>query len=171
MEVSEIKIPRDRIAVLIGKKGETKLELQKKLKTKLIISSETGDVTISGESIDVYISKQIITAIGRGFNPEIALKLLNDENSIEIININDYAKGSKEKLTRIRSRIIGTEGRARSLMEQMTNTYISVYGKTVSVIGRIENVFIARRAIESLLRGSKHGNVYAMLEREREKIS
>ncbi len=171
MEVSEIKIPKDRVAVLIGKKGEIKLELQKKLKTKLIISSETGDVTISGESIDVYISKQIITAIGRGFNPEIALKLLNDENSMEIISINEYAKGSKVKLTRMRSRIIGTEGRARNLMEEMTNTYISVYGKTVSIIGKIENVFIARRAVESLLRGSKHGNVYAMLEREREKIS
>jgi len=42
-----VKIPRERIGVLIGQNGTTKDYIQKKLPVNLDIDSETGDVTIT----------------------------------------------------------------------------------------------------------------------------
>ena len=165
--IQDIKIPRDRIAVLIGKKGFVKRHLQSKLNVKIVVDSNIGLVTISGEdNINVYDAKNIIQAIARGVNPEIAMSLLNEENCFESINLIDYAKKSKSKLLRIKSRVIGTKGRARRYIEQLTRCNISVYGKTVSIIGAVEDANIARRGIEHLLRGSKHSNVYLWIEKQ-----
>jgi len=161
----EIKIPKDRIPILIGKEGETKKLVERSTKTKINIDSETGDIVItSDESINCFITKTIIKAIGRGFNPDIALTLLNEENLFEVINIQEFSKKSKKRLLNIKARIIGTKGKAKSMLEQLTHTNICVYGKTVSIVGRIENVMIAKHGIESLLNGAPHGNVYRLIE-------
>ena len=77
---SDIKIPKVRVAVLIGKKGVTKRLLQKKLSVKLIISPE-GDVEVIGEPFEMMVAIKVVRAIGRGFNPKIALLLMNDTAS------------------------------------------------------------------------------------------
>lgn len=165
--IQEVKVPRDRIAVLIGKKGFVKRKLQSYLEVKIVIDSNTGLVTISGEdNLKVYDAKNIVQAIARGFNPEIALSLLNEENCFEVINILDYAKNSLSKLKRLKSRVIGLGGCARKYMEQITHCNIIVYGKTVSVIGNVNDVQTARKGIEHLLRGSKHANVYLWIEKQ-----
>ena len=46
---NEIKIPQERVAILIGKKGETKKELENITKTKMIIDSKEGDIFLSGD--------------------------------------------------------------------------------------------------------------------------
>lgn len=166
--MDEIRVPKDRIAVLIGKKGETKRKISKLTKTKLQINSKEGDIIINGENgLDVYITKKIISAIGRGFNPEIALSLLEENNDIEIIDIYHFSRKTKNNLARIKARLIGREGKARELIEQLAEVEISVYGKTVSIIGNQINLNIARHAIINLLQGSKHGNVYSYLEKQR----
>ncbi len=163
-----LKIPKKRIAVLIGEKGKVKREIEKLTSTKLRIDSDEGDVIISSEeSIDVFNTKPVIQAIGRGFNPQIALNLLDEENVLEIIDITDFSLKSKKKLLRLKSRLIGTQGKARKTIEILTKTDICVYGKTVSVIGMQENANLAKRAIVNLLQGSKHGNVYNFIERNK----
>ena len=163
-----IKIPKRRIAVLIGEKGKVKRELQKLTSTTLKIDSDEGDVTIiSEESIDVFNTKPIVQAIARGLNPEIAFKLLEEENCLEIIDITDFSLKSKKKLIRLKSRIIGAKGKARKNIEMLTHTDISVYGKTVSIIGTQENTYLAKRAIQNLLQGSRHGKVYGFIERSK----
>lgn len=165
--IQDIKIPKDRIAVLIGKKGFVKKHLQSRLNVSIVVDSNIGLVTISGEdNLNVYDAKNIVQAIARGFNPEIAMSLLNEENCFESINLTEYSKKSKSKLLRIKSRVIGKEGRARKYIEHLTRCNISVYGKTVSIIGAIEDVSVARKGIEHLLRGSKHANVYLWIEKE-----
>jgi len=110
--------------------------------------------------------REIIHAIGRGFNPQIAKLLLKQDYVFELVNMNDFIK-TKNDLIRLRGRVIGTDGKTRALIEELTETYVSVYGKTVGIIGEAENVPIAKRAIESLLRGSPHSNVYKWLEKQR----
>jgi len=167
MYEDQLKIPEERVAVLIGKKGSTKKEIESKTKTEIKISKE-GDVIISGEdTLKVYITKSIIKAIGRGFNPELALKLLSEDFCLEILEIKDFAGKSKNKLLRLRGRAIGQEGKCRKTVEDLTDTNISVYGKTVSILGKIDNVGLARKALESLLRGSRHGNIYKWLEKQK----
>ena len=166
----EIKIPKERIAVLIGKDGKTKKQIEEQTKTKIKINSQEGDVSVSGEdAINLYTTRELIRAIGRGFNPEIAQLLLKSDYLFDIIRLNDIAK-TKNDLVRLKGRVIGREGKCRRYIEELTDTHISVYGKTISIIGEAQNVSICRRAIESLLKGSSHGNVYKWLEKQRKEI-
>jgi len=163
-----IKIPKDRIAVLVGVKGKTKREIERRTSTKIKINSEEGDIIISSEdSLAVFTAKLIVHAISRGFNPLIALKLLDEENCFELVNIDDFAKKSKKRLITLRARLIGSSGKCRKLIEILTHTEIQVYGKTAGIIGLQENVFLAKHAIINLLQGSKHGNVYAYIDRQK----
>ncbi len=160
----ELKIPKDRIAVLIGKDGETKGYIEEQTKTRLEIDSREGDVFVRGEdALALYTTRDIIRAIGRGFNPEVAVLLLKQDYSFELVNVEDYVK--ETHLKRIKGRIIGANGKTRRLIERMTECFVSVYGKTVSIVGRIEDVSIAKRAVISLIQGSPHSNVYKWLEK------
>jgi len=165
-----LRIPKERVAVLIGKKGEIKKQIEDATKTKITIDSKEGDVFISSkDALNVYNTRELITSIGRGFNPEVALLLLKVDYVFELINLNDYIK-SKNDLKRIKGRVIGTEGKCRRLIEKLTECHICVYGKTIGIIGEVVNTPIARRAIENLLRGSPHGNVYKWLEKKRREM-
>lgn len=169
MHSYELRVPKDRIAVLIGKKGATKRELEKVTNTKIEVDSDEGRVTVSGESLDVYTARCVIQAVARGFNPRIASSLCDEENCFDVINIKDYAGKSKKKMTRLKSRIIGSKGKAWKNIERLTNTSISVYGKTVCIIGHVDNVAVAREAVENLLKGAPHGHVYSWLEAKRKR--
>ena len=169
----EVKIPKERIAILIGEKGLTRRKIQNKTKCKIIVSSKDGDVIIESEdNFNIFLTEKVIRAIGRGFNPDTALKLLNDDYILEIINIHDYSGKSKKQEIRIKSRAIGTQGKARKNIEKMTNCEICVYGKTISIIGKIDNVYLAKMALDKLLHGSPHSNVYKWIEyqKQREEI-
>lgn len=168
MDSQELKIPVDRVAVLIGKNGEVKKRIESNMHVRLEIHSEEGDVVVSGEdSVRVYETLNIIKAIGRGFNPEIAELLYDEENTLELISISDFSGNSQKKLLRLRGRVIGQEGKSRKMIESLTETYISVYGKTIALIGKVEAVAMSRQAIEMLLEGAPHGNVYKWLEDKR----
>lgn len=167
MYAYELKIPKERIAILIGKKGETKRSIEQETSVSIEIDSQEGDVFIRGDdAIGLFNAREIIKAIGRGFNPEIAFSLLKPEYIFESIKFSDYA-GSKANETRLKGRVIGTEGKARRHFEELTETCIAVYGKTISLIGEVEQVVIAKKAIESLLTGSRHATVYKWLEQNK----
>jgi ribosomal RNA assembly protein len=164
--MEQLKIPKQRIPRLVGTKGATKRKIQKLTNTKIKVNSEDGDVFIEGEAINQFNCLNIIKAIGRGFNPDIALKLLNEDYTLEIVPIEEFSR-NKRDLIRIRSRLIGTEGKARTNIETMTDTNIVIYGKTVGIIGKVVDVMLARQGIINLLQGSKHGNVYSYIEKQK----
>ena len=166
----ELKVPRNRVAVIIGKEGSVKKEIEESTKTKLNIDSKEGDVFISGEdALGLYTAREIIKAVGRGFNPDVAKLLLKPEYIFEVVDLGEFAK-SKESMLRLKGRVIGKEGKSRRLIEELTECSISVFGKTISVIGLPESAANARRAVESLLRGSTHANVYKWLEKRRREL-
>jgi len=163
----ELKIPKDRVGVLIGIKGKEKRDIESKTKTKLNINSKEGDVSVIGsDPIGIFTAKEIVKAIGRGFNPEIAMLLLNEDYMLEVVDIKQFTK-NKSSFERLKGRVIGTNGKSRKTIEDLSQAHISVYGKTVAIIGEVDNADAARRAVESLLRGSEHGNVYKSLENRR----
>ncbi|RME78612.1 RNA-processing protein [Candidatus Woesearchaeota archaeon] len=172
MEFSyELKVPKDRIAVLIGTKGSTKRKIEQITHAKIDIDSDEGDVILSGtDSLGLFTAREVIRAIARGFNPEIALLVLKPEYSLEIINMQDFIGKSKKSLERVRARVIGTEGKTRKFIEDATETYIVIYGKTIGIIGEIEKVTLARQAIETLLTGSPHAGVYRWLDKKRKEM-
>lgn len=163
----ELKITKDRIAVLIGTKGETKNDLERETKCRINIDSADGDVIITGkDAVTLFALREVIKAIARGFNPDLAKQLLKQDYILEIIPLNDYSK-EKSHQQRLKGRVIGMEGKARNTIENLTECYISVYGKTIAILGAVEMVSVCKRAVESLLAGSPHANVYKWLERQR----
>lgn len=164
----ELKIPKDRVAVLIGTKGTTKKKIEKATKCKLEIDSEEGDVFISGEdALGLFTAREIVRAIGRGFNPDVALLLLKQDYVLELVDLKEFAGKNKNAMVRLKGRVIGDQGRSRRNIEQLTECYVSVTGKTIGIIGEAENAAIARQAVENLLEGSTHANVYRFLEKKR----
>ncbi|MCF7798937.1 KH domain-containing protein [Candidatus Woesearchaeota archaeon] len=163
----ELKIPKERIAVLIGKDGEIKKELEEITKTTINVDSKEGDVQlVSKDSVQLYLLKDLVRAIARGFNPEIAKRLLKQDYVLDVLNLSDYVK-SKDQMLRLKGRVIGKNGKARTIIEELTDTSISVYGKTIAVIGFCDNAAVAKKALESLLTGSPHSSVFKWLEQHR----
>jgi ribosomal RNA assembly protein len=166
----DLKIPKERVAVLIGKGGEVKKEIEEISQTTLDIDSQEGDIHIKGKDpIKLYTAKDVVHAIGRGFNPEIAISLFKSDYSFELLNLHDYIKSPNDKY-RLKGRVIGKEGKSRQIIEDLINVNISVYGKTIGIIGMAQFVMVARRAIESLLTGSPHSKIYKWLETQRREL-
>jgi len=164
----ELKVPKNRVAVIIGKEGTVKRDLEESTKTKLTIDSKEGDVFVSGEdALGLYTAREMIKAIGRGFNPEIAKLLLKQDYVFEVVDLREFVGKSKEAMLRLKGRVIGREGKSRKLIEELTECNISVFGKTIGIIGSPDSAANARQAVESLLRGSTHANVYKWLEKRR----
>jgi|TARA_Y100000310_G_C20611112_1_gene778055 ribosomal RNA assembly protein len=165
MQTQELKIPEERVAILVGEKGTVKRKIEKRGQVTLDISRD-GLVVISGESLEVYITISVVKAIGRGFNPDLALQLFNEKFAFELVDITDYTGKSQKKMVRMKGRIIGQEGKSRKFIESRTGTNISVYGKTVGIIGELENVMVTKQAVEMLLEGSPHSSIFTWLEKK-----
>ena len=166
-----IKIPKSRIGVLIGKNGETKAEIESLAEVNIQVDSEDGSIFIlaTEKTIDptyVWKARDIIKAIGRGFNADKAFYLIDDSVYLETIEL----EGTKNNIKRLKSRLIGEKGKARNMIESGTDTYISIFGSQISIIGDINEIRSAREAIDMLIKGSKHGTVYRLLEQKRFKL-
>ncbi len=169
--IQTVKIPTERIGALIGKNGETKSKLETVAGVKIEVDSEEGDVSVdSTHSKDPAMGIAVInvvSAIGRGFSPQKATLLLQDEYFLEIFDIRDYVGKRKDSVVRMRARIIGSGGKTRQIIEELTGAFVSIYGNTVSLIGDDLQLDIAKRAVEMILCGSEHAAVYHFLEGQR----
>ncbi len=170
-ETDYVKIPQKRIGALIGKNGEVKKSIEDSTKTYLAIDSEEGIVDISPrkdmeDPLGVWIANDIVKAVARGFNPDIAIKLVNDDMYLEIIQLPLLVGKSKNALARYKGRIIGKDGKTREIIMEMAEVDMAIYGKTVSLIGGIENIMVAKEAIEMIINGSRHKSVYSFLEQK-----
>lgn len=170
------KIPKDRIGALIGPEGQVKATMENRLSVELTIDSETGDVTITLAKEDsdpslLFRAKEVVTAIGRGFSPDRAYRLISDEDSaLEVIDLREIFGRSPSDLQRVKGRIIGQEGKTRRIIEELTEADVSVHGHTVSIIANIDQMDVARQAIQMLLQGSQHSTVYRFLHRKRREL-
>ena len=174
-ETDYLKIPQNRIGALIGSNGEVKKSIENITETIIDIDSDDGTVYISPEEdmkdpLGVWNANHIVKAIARGFNPEVALKLVSDDVYLEIIKLPLYIGKSKKALARHKGRIIGKDGKTREIIMEMADVDMAVYGKTVSLIGEMDNIMIAKEAIEMILNGSRHKSVYGFLEHKKETL-
>jgi ribosomal RNA assembly protein len=95
------------------------------------------------------------------------MRLLDDDEYLEVIELGDFIGKKSDQLSRVRSRLIGTNGKTRKIIEDLTGAYMSIYGSTVSLVGNSVQLPIAKTAVEMILRGSEHATVYRYLERSR----
>jgi ribosomal RNA assembly protein len=170
--MQHVKVPDDRIGVLIGAGGETMREIESRAEVRLDIDSESGKVSIEkvGDPIKGLKGPDIVKAIGRGFAPEDAMRLLDDDMMMfDLVDI-DAASRNKNDLRRHKGRLIGEGGRTRELMQELTGASVTIYGTTLGIIGGPQQVEAVREAAEMILDGAPHGSVYSFLERKRNEL-
>ena len=169
-----LKIPKERVGVLIGHNGETKQRIETISQTVLDIDSNEGEVSINDENVTDPLMPlkvlDVVKAIGRGFSPDRAMRLFDEGAELFIFDIHDYVGKKPTHIRRLKSRIIGKEGKTKRVIEEITGSSLSVYGHTISVIADALSMDVARRAVDMLLSGSKHATVYRFVEREMKKI-
>ncbi|MDE1767994.1 MAG: hypothetical protein KGH64_05810 [Candidatus Micrarchaeota archaeon] len=162
--MENILIPHKRAELLDSK-------LLAKLKERLGCKLELEDnsITIQGEPYDEYNAKNVLTAFGRGFDLDKAYKLLNEDYFFQMINLKD-AFGSKEQIMRVKARIIGTAGRAKEHIESISGADIAVFGSSISIIGKADELKVADAAIRILIDGGTHKTAYKVMEKEKIKL-
>jgi ribosomal RNA assembly protein len=165
------KLPLDRIGVLLGREGSVKKEIEEKTKTLITVDTQTGSVIIepaspSTTALELIKAQNIVRAIGYGFSPERAFRLLEDDQVLEVLDVRQYVGDKPNHVKRVLGRIIGEEGKARRILEEYTGTYISIYDHYVAIIGDYETANIAKKAIEMLIQGRMHATVYKYIDRE-----
>jgi ribosomal RNA assembly protein len=171
-----VKIPRERIGALVGPNGRVKEVIEKKLLVGLEVDSETGDIKIvltptTQDPSLLFRAKEVITAIGRGFSPERAFRLIEDDEAVlEVIDLREIVGKSQSDMKRLKGRIIGKDGKTRKIIEELAEASVSVFGHTISIIGDMEQAGVAREAIQMFLRGSQHRTVYRFLHRKRREL-
>ena len=154
--ITELRIPKDksnfvrRLTPEIEQRANVKLEVQ-----------DDGTVIIRGNALGCWMAKHVVKALARGFAKEDAFTLFEEDKMLYVIPI---AK-ERNKLVRIRARIIGRKGKMKQEIERMTGCKLAIHGKTVSIIGSGRELEVARTAIEKLIHGASHSKVLSYLRR------
>ena len=105
-------IPKDRVGVLVGPGGIVKSTIEEKLFVDLKIDSPSGSVEIgvkphAPDPSGALQAKDIVLAIGRGFSPERAFRLFDEDNTLDIIDLHDFFGKNEAEIRRVDGRIIG----------------------------------------------------------------
>lgn len=159
-----VSIPEERMKLL---RADPRIIIKTEKLTDAKIKLDE-DISIDHKDpIIVYRLKQVFTAFGRGFDSDTALNLLDEDFILDVIHISEFAGKSESRRNVLRARVIGREGKAKKKIEMDCDVKISVYGKTVSIIGKWDGVNLARKSIEKLLSGSEHSSVYRFLEEQK----
>lgn len=169
-----LRVPADRIGALLGRNGDVKRHLEEETGVSISIDSAEGDVEVDGsDARDPVMELKVasfVNAVGRGFSPQRAGQLLREDVFLETMHISEYVGGRKNRLQRMRGRLIGKSGKSRQTLEELTETAISVQGDTVAIIGDPMEIELARTGIDMLLRGSDHSAVFHVLEHKRREL-
>jgi ribosomal RNA assembly protein len=171
-----VRIPKERVGVLIGPEGKVKRDIEERLMVELQIESEAGGVNIllnekAQDPTILFRAKDVVTAIGRGFSPEQAFRLIRNEDALfDFIDLRTIFDRSESDIRRVKSRIIGMNGKTRRTIEDLTEADVVVYGHTVGLIGTFEQVDAARNAVQMIIQGSQHHTVYSYLQKKRREI-
>lgn len=156
-----ITISQKRKALFKKNEG-IKGEIEKLTDTKIDLNDE---ISIEGETFNVFQAKQVLKAFNRGFDVKDCLYLLEDNYGLEVINLTEFTK-SRKRLKMLKGRIIGTGGKTKEYIENYVDVKLSVLGKTVSIIGEWEKITIAKEAVMKMIRGCTHKTLYRWLEQK-----
>lgn len=160
--MQQLYITKERLKSL---RSDPKLlkQAEKACKCKISVESD-GTIEISAnDAFNEFNAKNVVFAYGRGFEMEVALKLVNPEYYFRIIDLGQI-ESKPERIKQLKARLIGIGGKAKRYMEEVSMAHISVYGDTISLIGDITQVAEAETAINTIIDGGTHRLAYIKME-------
>ena len=169
-----VRIPPERLGVVIGEGGSVKKEIERLTGTKITIdTTNSGAIIEQSEDkpnpMGLLKAQDIIRAIAVGFSPEKAMRLADENQVLVVIDLKDIVS-SPNHLERIKGRIIGEKGKTRKIIEETTGCYINIGETEIGIIGSYEEAEAARQAISMLIEGKPHSIVYKFLEKEARRL-
>ncbi|NUN11509.1 hypothetical protein HUU53_02590 [Candidatus Micrarchaeota archaeon] len=163
-----IKLEPRRV-LMFSKNGNKLLsDIDARAGSKSIIKE--GVLHIEGEGGSEFFAEQVVKAICLGFEPAKAFKLLKDDFFLEVIDLEQVVSRSPKRIALLKARLIGTDGKAKSTLQELSGALISISGTKIGLIGGFEDIKAAKVGIQQLLEGKKHTNVYAFLEKRKHGI-
>jgi len=165
-----VPVDPERLGIVVGRDGLNKRKVEETFNVKLHVDSEKGLVFVEpGEGASMYNvfrARKAVEALALGFPLEDVLLLADDLYDFEVIDLSEAARNQSD-LSRIKSRIIGAEGKFKKTLEEVVGVKVVVGDKVVGLIGDFEQLRLAKEAISRLVRGQSHQTVVKFLERER----
>lgn len=149
--------------IFVGKINEvkkSKLELEKKLNVKITIVG--NKINLVGDAVGEFEAIKVFDAIQFGFPAKKALLLNQEDFVFRKIHIRDY---TKRNLRDIQARLIGTRGKTKRTISEITGCEILIKEGEVGIIGYFEDVENTSTALINLIKGSKQSNMYKYLEK------
>ena len=110
-------------------------------------------VSTNEKTFDPFIivkARDVCSLMSRGITFEQAKRVLDDGVFSDVIKIGNFVK-DVERFKRRRQRILGPDGATLKALELLSNTYIFIQGKTVSVIGDVKGIKTVRSVIEDCM--------------------
>ncbi|AWR98829.1 KH domain-containing protein [Metallosphaera hakonensis] len=111
----------------------------------------------------------VIRAIGLGVPVSDAYKLLGEELIMDIIDLKQVSK-DRGPLSRIKGRIIGEGGKTKKIIQEYTGVTVVISDHYVTLLGTYEQIPVARKALELLMKGREHSTVYRFLDRAEQQL-
>lgn len=139
--------------------GKYKAEIRVDPVSSYIIIKPGEGVTVD----EVLKLRDMANAIALGFPPEDALRLEGEDYRLEYIDLKEYV--GRQHLARVKGRIIGEGGRAKSTIESLTGVKIVIGDRHVGILGPTYAASVAKEAVLMLISGKKHGTVYKYIQK------
>jgi ribosomal RNA assembly protein len=133
-------------------------------KIKINISFNKNSVSLKGNELNEFLTQKIIRAVDFGFDVRDALLLANEDFVLEFVEVKEHTR--RKNLRDVRARLIGTEGKAKRTIQNLTGSVIVISGNRVGLIVDSFHLDSSVQAIESLIHGAKHSNVFSYLEKQ-----
>ncbi|AEB95541.1 MAG: KH domain-containing protein [Metallosphaera sp.] len=111
----------------------------------------------------------VINALGLGVPVSDAFKLIGEEYILDVIDLKQLSH-DKAVMSRIKGRIIGEGGKTKRIIQEYTGVTIVVSDHHVALIGTYEQIPIAKKALELILKGKEHSTVYRYLDKAEEEL-
>lgn len=138
-----------------------KEKIEEKLNVKITIKGK--QIEIEGSPVEEYETRTIIETVEFGFRLKDALRLADESIIFRKIPIKNFT--NRKNMEEVRGRIIGSEGKTKHTLEEISGCAVAIHNNYVGIIGPAEDIEEATTAVINLIKGSKQANVYRFLER------
>ncbi|MEW5955261.1 MAG: KH domain-containing protein [Candidatus Micrarchaeota archaeon] len=165
-----VALPKKTLNLLAKNNSKELREVERAAGAKIRLSDEGAEVEAGPDNPGrEWEAEQVLAALEAGFPAKHALKLLKEDFYIEKIDLAQAFHGNEAQVTRYKARVIGSEGKAKKKIEELTGAFIAVGDESIAIIGRFEELKAAKEAVMRLLEGAPHSSVFYYLERKKKR--